>query len=105
MPNRALVIAVTHNAVREELKIARPGSHPWPDRPMGLSGGAGYGFTEDTLRDFVLRCVAAMKQAPQLAEVRDRFDRPEVVSEDLLGGNVTGFKQWLGFDICDQLGI
>jgi hypothetical protein len=73
---------------------------------MGPDDGAGYNYSNRTLRPFVKDCYAGMKRDPAMAGVHDRFGLPDRLPiTDLLENNVTYLEQYIASDVCGQLGL
>lgn len=106
MPTADEVGLATHDSVQAELRLARRNASPWPDKKLGNHGGAGYNFSNRTLRPFVKDCYAALKRDPVMAGTTDKFDVPvRLPVGDLLGKAVSNLEQFIASDVCGQLGL
>lgn len=106
MPSKDEVILASVQAAQAHLQKKRPKASPWPDKVLERKDGAGYNFSNRTLRPFVKGIYGRMKTNPVLVPVADRFDLPDRLPVGtLLAGKVSALESWIAGDVCGQLGL
>lgn len=100
------VILASRDAVQAQLRQSRKKASPWPDKKLGRDDGAGYNFSNRTLRPFIKKAYERMKADPVLVSVANRFGLPERLPiKELLDGDVSHIETWVAGDVCGQLGL